>query len=62
MAKRKKRYIVLVPCRNTKKDTRYEPGDFVLEGDFTKAVIKNWLEMQPPVLEEVVESGRDTKR
>jgi len=40
---------VLVPCRNKKK--RFIFGDTVTSKDFPEAVIKNWLTLDPPVLE-----------
>ena len=58
----KKLYLVLIPCRSTKTKKRYDVGDKIQEGDFTKAVIANWLACNPPVLEEVVQSGSNPKR
>lgn len=53
MAKKKsdktvKEYTVLISCGDGKKE--YGPGDTVTDKDFKAAVIKNWLEIEPPVL------------
>lgn len=54
-AKEKKTYRVLIACGNGKKE--FEPGDVVTADDFPAAVIRNWLEITPPVLE--AENGSD---
>jgi hypothetical protein len=57
----KKRYMVLVPIRNELTGRRYMPGDEIQDGYFSKMVIKNWLEIEPPVLR-ILDDGSDTKR
>lgn len=43
-------YEVLIPCSNDKTGKRYAAGDVVTHKDFDTAVIRNWLEIDPPVL------------
>lgn len=50
-SKAKKEYIALTNVTNGKTGVNFEAGDTVKDGDFTAAVIKNWLEIEPPVLE-----------
>ena len=38
-------YKVLIGCQNDRTGKRFEPGDACTDKDFSKAVIKNWLEI-----------------
>lgn len=48
-----KKFKVLIDCRNDGKKKFYVPGDTVTTKDFPLKVIKNWLDITPPVLEEI---------
>ena len=47
------KYRVLIPCGPTRDGRQLEPGDMITDKGFSAFVIKNWLEIAPPVLEEV---------
>lgn len=46
-------YEVLIDCHNNKTGKDYKAGDIVTGADFPKAVIDNWLALDPPVLKVV---------
>ena len=48
-----KQYKVLRGCGNSETGAEFLPGDIVTTEDFSQAVIDNWLQRDPPVLEEV---------
>lgn len=52
MAKQKTKktavYEVLIPC--SKGDDHYDVGDTVTGANFSRTVILNWCEIEPPVL------------
>lgn len=52
-------YLVLIGCTNDKTGARFAPGDVVTDGDFPKRVIANWLEIDPPVLEELPDADEE---
>ena len=52
-------YKVLVGIENDRTGKRFEPGDVCTNKDFSKAVIKNWLEIG--VLEKKVPRRKKTK-
>jgi hypothetical protein len=59
MARKKARYMVLVPIRSDTTKKRYMPGDVITEGYFAKAIIQNWLEAKPPVLRKLDDGSND---
>lgn len=46
----KRKYLVLVRITNKKTGITFLPGSHIVTGDFPPDVIKNWLEIKPPVL------------
>lgn len=52
-------YKVLIPIQSDRNGKSYAVGDIVTEKDFPKAVIANWLKLDPPVLEEAKPKGKE---
>lgn len=48
--KRSKRYYVLIPVSSDATGATFSFGEVVTDEDFPPEVIKNWLEIEPPVL------------
>ena len=43
MGKDKQKYVVVRGCENDKTMKRWEVGEIVKDGDFSRATIANWL-------------------
>ena len=56
--KARTKYLVLVTITNKKTGMEFQPGSHIVTGDFSASVIKNWLEIKPPVLIKI-EQGED---
>ena len=48
-----KQYKVLIPCTSNATGKKYAIGDTITGNDFSTAVIINWCQITPPVLQEV---------
>ena len=54
--------VALIGCTNDKTGNRFEAGDKIVAGvDFKLAVLKNWLEIEPPVVAVVRKVSKEVK-
>lgn len=56
MAKKKiqegDRFVALVALTSDRKEKQYQVGDVIVAGkDFPLAIVRNWLELNPPAIE-----------